>query len=199
MAGIAVTDKPATPMPARRGAWAIYEVFETAGGGALFIGVTSDQQWLRFTEEFGLDRLAADPRLATNLMRGNERSWLIPALKEVIGRLPQEEVARRCERANISWSPVAEPADLFADAHLLATGGLLDVFISRAGGGEGKLVGLPTLPVEFGPRRERPTLRRQPPRLGEHNAEVLAEAGFSPAEIAALWEAKVIAAARPAA
>jgi crotonobetainyl-CoA:carnitine CoA-transferase CaiB-like acyl-CoA transferase len=131
-------------------------------------------------------------------MRGNERAWLIPALKEVIGRLPQEEVARRCERANISWSPVAQPADLFADAHLLATGGLLDVFIARAGS-EGKLVGLPTLPVEFGAARERPGLHRQPPRLGEHNAQVLAEAGFSRAEIAALWEAKVIAAATPAA
>jgi hypothetical protein len=41
-------------MPARRGAWAIYEVFNTAGGGQLFIGVISDQQWTRFVEEFGL-------------------------------------------------------------------------------------------------------------------------------------------------
>jgi crotonobetainyl-CoA:carnitine CoA-transferase CaiB-like acyl-CoA transferase len=194
MAGIAVTGRAAAPMPARRGAWAIYEVFATAGGGELFIGVTSDQQWTRFTEEFGLADLAADPRLATNLMRGNERPWLIPALQEVIGRLPQEEVARRCERANISWAPVGQPADLFADAHLLATGGLLDVFISRAGA-EGRLVGLPTLPVELGAARERPQLRRQPPRLGEHNAEVLAEAGFSRAEIAALAEAGVIVAA----
>ncbi len=195
MAGVAVTGQPATPMPARRGAWAVYEVFQTASGGELFIGVTSDQQWLRFTEEFGLERLAADPRLATNLMRGNERSWLIPALKETIGSLPQDEVARRCERANISWAPVGQPADLFADAHLLATGGLLDVFISRAGGAEGKKVGLPTLPVEFGAARERPGLRRQPPRLGEHNGEVLAEAGFSLAEIAALTEAGVIVSA----
>jgi crotonobetainyl-CoA:carnitine CoA-transferase CaiB-like acyl-CoA transferase len=29
-------------------------------------------------------------------------------------------------------------------------------------------------------------LQRQPPRVGEHNAEVLGEAGFSAAEIAAL-------------
>ena len=53
-------------MPARRGAWAIYEVFPTAGRRQLFIGVTSDQQWTRFVEEFGLQALAADPRLATN-------------------------------------------------------------------------------------------------------------------------------------
>ena len=109
--------------------------------------------------------------------------------------LPQAEVARRCERANISWAPVGQPADLFADAHLLATGGLLDVFISRAGGTEGKKVGLPALPVEFGATRERPGLYRQPPRLGEHNAEVLEAAGFSPAEIATLAEKRVIVAA----
>jgi crotonobetainyl-CoA:carnitine CoA-transferase CaiB-like acyl-CoA transferase len=195
MSGMAATGLAALPMPARRGAWAIYEVFATAGGGQLFIGVTSDQQWARFTEEFGLQHLAADPRLATNLMRGNERAWLIPAIKEVLARMPQEEVARRCERANISWAPVGQPGDLFSDAHLLATGGLLDVFISRQGGADGKKVGLPALPLEFGAAHERPGVRRQPPRVGEHTAEVLAAAGFSPEEVAALSEEGVIVAA----
>jgi crotonobetainyl-CoA:carnitine CoA-transferase CaiB-like acyl-CoA transferase len=192
MAGMAVTGQPAKPMSERRGAWAIYEVFPTAEEGELFIGVTSDQQWARFTEEFGLKELAADPRLATNLMRGRERSWLIPALKDLIRNLPQDEVARRCERANISWAPVGKPADLFADAHLLATGGLLDVFVSRSDGTEGEKIGLPALPLEFGAARERPGLRRQPPRLGEHNEEVLTEAGLSPREISALTEGRVI-------
>jgi crotonobetainyl-CoA:carnitine CoA-transferase CaiB-like acyl-CoA transferase len=192
MAGMAVTGQPAKPMSERRGAWAIYEVFPTAEEGELFIGVTSDQQWARFTEEYGLKELAADPRLATNLMRGRERSWLIPALKDLIRNLPQDEVARRCERANISWAPVGKPADLFADAHLLATGGLLDVFVSRSDGTEGEKIGLPALPLEFGAARERPGLRRQPPRLGEHNEEVLTEAGLSPREISALTEGRVI-------
>jgi crotonobetainyl-CoA:carnitine CoA-transferase CaiB-like acyl-CoA transferase len=59
MAGMAATGLDARPMPARRGAWAIYEVFETAGDGELVIGVTSDQQWVRLVEEFGLQDLAA--------------------------------------------------------------------------------------------------------------------------------------------
>jgi len=194
MAGITATGLTAEPMPARRGAWAIYEVFPTADG-ELFIGVTSDQQWTRFVEEFGLQALAADPRLATNLLRAHERSWLIPALKEVVAKLPRAEVERRLERANVSWAPVGQPADLFEDAHLLASGGLLDVFVSRMGGPEGKKVGLPALPIEFGDARERPGRRRQPPRVGEHNAEILGEAGFSPAEIAALAAERVIVAA----
>jgi crotonobetainyl-CoA:carnitine CoA-transferase CaiB-like acyl-CoA transferase len=195
MAGMTATGLPALPMPQRRGAWAIYEVFETAGGGQLFIGVTSDQQWARFVEVFGLQKLAADPRLATNVMRLKEREWLIPALRDVIGKLPREQVEAGCERANVSWAPVGEPKDMFTDAHLLATGGLLDVFISRMGGAEGTKVGLPTLPVEFGAERARPTLTRQPPRVGEHNAEVLAEAGFGEAEIARLAAGGVIVSA----
>jgi crotonobetainyl-CoA:carnitine CoA-transferase CaiB-like acyl-CoA transferase len=194
MAGMTATGLEARPMPARRGAWAVYEVFQTAGGGQLFIGVTSDQQWTRFVEEFGLQELAADPRLATNVMRLGERAWLIPALQEVLATLPQDEVARRCERCNVSWAPVGQPGDLFTDPHLLATGGLVDVFISRFGSAGGKIAGLPALPVEFGVDRQRPGIRRQPPRMGEHNAQVLGEAGFTAAEIAGLATAGVIAA-----
>lgn len=195
MAGIAVTGEDMPPMPARKGAWAIYEVFPCANGGQLFIGVTSDQQWTRFVEEFGLQELAKDPRLATNVMRRDERQWLIPKLKEVIAKLPQGEAAQRLERAHCSWAPVGKPRDLYEDAHLLATGGLLDVFLSRAGGLDGVKTRLPALPIEFGDKRERPGVRRQSPRMGEHNAEVLSEAGFSREEIAALTEKKVIVAA----
>jgi crotonobetainyl-CoA:carnitine CoA-transferase CaiB-like acyl-CoA transferase len=112
----------------------------------------------------------------------------------VLATLPQDEVAQRCERCNVSWAPVGQPGDLFTDPHLLATGGLVDVFISRFGGDDGKVAGLPALPVEFGVDRQRPGIRRQPPRMGEHNAEVLNEAGFTTAEIADLAEAGVIAA-----
>src|SRR5438067_7594990 len=189
MAGMAATGLEARPMPARRGAWAVYEVFKTAGDGQLFIGVTSDQQWTRFVEEFGLQELAADPRLATNVTRLAERSWLIPALQEVLAALPQEEVAARCERCNVSWALVGQPGDLFTDEHLLATGGLVDVFISRFGESGGKMAGLPALPIEFGTDRRRPGIRRQPPRIGEHNTELLSEAGFTAGEMERLAKA----------
>jgi crotonobetainyl-CoA:carnitine CoA-transferase CaiB-like acyl-CoA transferase len=193
MAGMAATGLEARPMPARRGAWAIYEVFKTAGGGQLFIGVTSDQQWARFVEEFSLQALASDPRLATNIMRLAERAWLIPALQAVLEAIPQAEAEARCERANVSWAPVGQPGDLFTDPHLLATGGLLDVFISRTGGTDGTKVGLPALPIEFGPSRDRPGIRRQAPRMGEHSREVLAEANFTAAEIDGLLASGTVA------
>ncbi len=192
MAGIAATGQELPPMPARRAAWAIYEVFETSDGGSLFVGVTSDPQWRRFTAEFGLAALAADPRLATNAMRVGEKEWLIPAIRDAIAALPVEEAQRRCERASISWAPVGKPADLFSDPHLLASGGLLQTLVPLLGGAPDGATGLPGLPLEFGATRQRPELTRQPPHLGEHNGAVLAEAGFSATEIDALAEQTII-------
>ena len=191
IAGIAATGEDLPPMPARRAAWAIYEVFETSDGGSLFVGVTSDPQWRRFTAEFGLHALAADPRLATNTMRVGEKAWLIPALREAIEALPLEEVRARCERASISWAPVGKPADLTSDPHLLASGGLLDTLVPCLGVAGGR-TGLPGLPLEFGAGRERAGVTLQPPHLGEHNRDVLTEAGFSASEIDVLAEKTVI-------
>ena len=193
MAGTVATGLDSVPMPARRGAWGVYHAFETAGGRQIFIGVTSEKQWARFVEVFGLQAMAADPRLATNIMRVEARPWLLPALQEVIGRLSFDDAQSLCERADISWAPVGRPADLFDDPHLLASGGLLDVSIPRLGGLSAVLAGLPALPVEFGADRLRPGLRTQPPQMGEHNADILGAAGFSEAEIASLLERGVLA------
>ncbi len=183
MAGLVASGQPLMPMPARRGAWAIYEVFDTADDGQLFIGVTSDQQWHRFIEEFDLQELGDDPRMATNESRSKERPWLLPKIQDVVKQFPQSEVAERCERANVSFAPVGEPADLFEDIHLLKSNGLLDVFVSPQGGEQGEKVGLPNLPLEFGSGKERTVLRSQPPSLGQHNREVMESAGLTPERI----------------
>ena len=188
MAAIAATGEDVQPFPERErlgGAWGIFRVFDTADG-QIFVGVVSNQQWTRFVEEFALQALAADPRLATNAMRVHEREWLIPAVQEVFGKLATAEAMQRCERANISWAPVGKPIDLFTDPHLLASGGLLDVLVRRFGTQEYVSTGIPGLPLEFGVPGQRPGLTAQPPRLGEHSRAVLAEAGFTPAEIETL-------------
>ena len=117
-------------------------------------------------------------------MRLAERSWLIPALQEMLFGYDQKDVEQRCERAKVSWAPVGKPIDLFTDEHLVTSGGLLDVFVSRFGEGDGKLAGLPALPVEFGVERTRPSLRNQPPRIGQHGNELLGAAGWTGDEIA---------------
>ena len=193
MAGSAATGEIVPPMTARRGAWGIYDVFKTAEGEQLFIGVTSDAQWERFCREFELSTLVQDTRLATNAQRAKERSWLIPELAAHIAKQPYDQVVARCEAAKISWAPVGRPEDLFTDPHLLASGGLLATAMSALGGGAGQQTLLPALPLEFGHERERLPLTQQPPSIGQHSHEILGEAGFSSAEIDRLSAAGVLA------
>ena len=193
MAGMAATGSEARPMPARGRAWAIYDVFETKDGEELFIGVTSDQQWERFVEEFGLTELSNDPRLSTNPKRVEQREWLLPAVRNSLLNYSRREIEEKSENCKISWAPVGQPGDLFTDPHLLATGGLLDVFVSRFGEETGQTVGLPNLPLEFGESRNRPSLERQPPKVGEHNEEILLEAGFNRDDILKLYSKNILA------
>ena len=48
----AINGAPPPPMPERVSSWAIYEIFDTADGQQVFIGITSDGQWKRFCEFF---------------------------------------------------------------------------------------------------------------------------------------------------
>ena len=184
IAGSAVTGQPMPPMPARKGAWGVYDVFNTADRQQVFVAVTSDGHWQRFCDKFGFSDLAADNRLASNASRSLEREWLIPELESRLARFSMLTLMQDCEAANVPCARVNRPDDLGSDPHLLAGGALLATALSSLGGGP--LVGLPALPLEFGNARARLELARQPPRIGEHGGEVLREAGFGEAEIGRL-------------
>ncbi|MDA8247808.1 MAG: CaiB/BaiF CoA-transferase family protein [Rhodospirillales bacterium] len=194
IAGSVVTGGPMPPMPARRGTWGVYDVFEAADGVQLFVSITSDAQWQRFCAAFGLPDLLADARLASNAGRVAARDWLIPQLAGCLRAFAGAAIVARCEAASLPCARIAHPLDLLQDAQLQA-GGLLDTALTVLGGGGGERVGLPALPLEFGPARRRGGLARQPPAIGEHGAEVLREAGFAAAEIARLTAAGVLRAA----
>jgi crotonobetainyl-CoA:carnitine CoA-transferase CaiB-like acyl-CoA transferase len=179
MAGQAMTGEEPPPMPARRGAWAIYQTFETADGEQLFLGITSDSHFRAFCKSFERPDLLNDPRLATNALRIEARPWLIPEIQSILAQRTKAELVDIFERAAIPFAPVAKPADLFEDPHLLASGGLLDVLMPN-----GAWTRLPRLPIELAGRR--PALRRQPPRPGEHTREILLGLGLGADETAAL-------------
>lgn len=180
MAGQAITKRPVPPMPAREGAWAVYEPFDTADGDQVFIGLTSDNHWRRFCEEFGRQDLLADPRYASNEARVAERPTLLPLVADVVKRFPMAEIVAIAERIGIPFAPVATTDDLFDDPQLAAAGGgLLPIQLPN-----GDWTKLPRLPIEMGEHDL--GLQRQAPKVGEHTREVMLEAGYAAEEIDAL-------------
>src|SRR5580693_9253462 len=65
-------------MPEREHAWPIYDIFETAGGNRIFIGVVTEGHWQSFCREFGMQDFADDPTLHTTTDRIMARSRIIP-------------------------------------------------------------------------------------------------------------------------
>jgi crotonobetainyl-CoA:carnitine CoA-transferase CaiB-like acyl-CoA transferase len=189
--GSAVTGAPLPPMPARKNAWGVYDVFNACDGGQVFIGCTSDGHWQRFCEQFGFDKWRDDERLASNAKRCDARDWMLPELEQQLAKLPLSEIVEKCEAARVAYARVGRPDELSTDPHLLAYGGLIATAVSGLGGGP--KVGIPALPLEFGEGRERLGIERQPPRIGEHTEEVLRAAGYSDAEIASFRASGVLA------
>ncbi|MEP0804255.1 MAG: CoA transferase [Chloroflexota bacterium] len=176
MAYAAVTKEPVPPMPARVSAWAIYRTFQTSDNELVFIGVTSDKQWTRFCEVFGRQDWLADERLATNNRRIEQREWFLPQVAEMICKYSKAEVIKRCEIAELPFSPVAKPEDLFADEQLVHGGSLLETTLPN-----GDVTQLPRLPFLMNGAGS--GLEMNPPKVGEHSREVLASAGLDTDEI----------------
>ncbi len=188
MAGEAVTGRAPPPMPAREGAWAIYDTFATADGRQIFVGLTSDGQWRRFCQHFGRAELVQDPAYRTNEDRVHQRPALRPIVAAIIAAHKLAELAELFDRIDIPFSPVAKPGDLFDDPQLNAGGRMLDIAFAN-----GLRAKIPRLPIEIGDHDF--ALRRQAPAIGEHTAEILAGLGLSCDEIEDLMTRGIIAAA----
>ncbi|MDO8377059.1 MAG: CaiB/BaiF CoA-transferase family protein, partial [Aquabacterium sp.] len=186
MMQFSLTGQPAAPMPSRNSAWGIYDVFEVADGGQIFLAVVSDTQWALFCDCFALNDLAADARLATNNQRVQERDWLIPLLRDRLRGLTVAELAAAFEGAGLPFAPIRAPHELFDDPHLQATGGLASMKLPDSDA----QVQTPLLPLMLDGRRL--PLRTGAPALGQDTDAVLASIGYSPAQITAARAAGVV-------
>jgi crotonobetainyl-CoA:carnitine CoA-transferase CaiB-like acyl-CoA transferase len=185
MAGEAATGRAPPPMPAREGAWGIYEPFETKDGEQIFVGLTSDRQWKRFCERFKRDDLLQNAAYKTNEDRVRERPVLRPIVAAIVARHTRAELTELFDRIDIPFAPVAKPSDLFEDPQLNAHGRMLEIAFAN-----GVRAKIPRLPVEIG--NHDLALRRQAPGIGEHTAEILAELGLVQDQIDALNERAVV-------
>jgi len=131
-------------MPEREHAWPIYDIFETAGGERIFIGVVTEGHWQSFCREFGLQQFLDDPALRTTTDRILARAKIIPRVAEVIKRWNAADLSATLDRLNICFSPINRPEDLFDDPHVLRPGGLVNNINAN-----GEAFRVPALPIEW--------------------------------------------------
>jgi crotonobetainyl-CoA:carnitine CoA-transferase CaiB-like acyl-CoA transferase len=186
----AVTGKPAAPLPARDNPWAVYDVFTVARGEQIFLAAVSDAQWMKFCDVLGFPDLKAEPDLATNNQRVQQRPRLLKTLGERLRHRTATELSTLMEQAGLPFAPIRRPEDLYDDEHLLATGGLADVRLPD-GPRAGETVKTTLLP--FTMDGERLGVRLDPPVLGAHSDELLQSIGLDEAGIAELRAQAVVA------
>jgi crotonobetainyl-CoA:carnitine CoA-transferase CaiB-like acyl-CoA transferase len=189
MSSFAVGGEPSVPMPVRRMGtrfrWGVFDLFRAADGKQVFIGITSNRHWETFCREFAQSELGAHPNLQNNEARTRARDWLIPRVQEIAGSYESNDLMGKLEKAEVPYAPVNSPADLYEDPYLMGhENRLLPVEAGQ------KTVRLPALPFES--EEFQFSVRRQPPRLGEHSREILQELGLSESDMDRLIRNKVM-------
>jgi len=163
-----------------------YGVFVTSDGQHVAIGIAhEDHFWRAFCDATGL----VVYRDLSATARRHAHAHLDPITRRVIGTRTASEWEDILTRADVpfgrvrSLDDVALSPQVKAREMLTAVPGADDIYVRQ--------------PLRFAPD-EAPGPRRGVPALGEHTAEVLAEAGVSPEDIAALVSAARVSAAASA-
>jgi crotonobetainyl-CoA:carnitine CoA-transferase CaiB-like acyl-CoA transferase len=161
-----------------------YQVF-AAGDGELMIAAGNDRLFAALCAVLGTPELVDDPRFRRNPDRVANRDALCVLLEERIRTEPAAVWHERLAAAGVPTAPVADTADIVASAQTEALGMLQPLPHPRIPD-----LRLPALPLSFD--HERVLHPLPPPGVGEHTAEILAEAGYDDETIAALAARGVI-------
>ena len=141
-----------------------YQTFD-ASDKQIAVAVGNDAQFERLCEAIGREDLAQDERYATNPGRVANRQELVEALQQELSERTAEEWVEKIRGVGVPCGPVNTLAEALADEHLASTDMLQEIEHPLAG-----TLGMLASPVLVD--GERPPVRRPPPALGQHTAEV---------------------------
>jgi len=160
-----------------------YGPFPAGDGTTVMLGLQNEREWVSFCDNV-LEQpdLAKDPRFTANFKRVAERTALRKIILDAFKPLTGTQVVERLERAQIANAQVNTMKEVWAHPQLKARGRWTEV---------GTAVGpvpamLPPGTWDTGPRMD------PVPALGEHTDAILAELGYSAAEIAGLHTSKAV-------
>jgi crotonobetainyl-CoA:carnitine CoA-transferase CaiB-like acyl-CoA transferase len=154
--------------------------------GHIVLSAYAEEHWQRFCRVMGREDLASDPRFASNASRVAHRAELRAVLKECLSGFSSEECVALLGRNQIVTGAVRRYRDVLASADFQASGMLVEAV--AADGGGYRALGLPYRLGDAPP----PALPAAP-ACGADGAALLAEAGYSEQDIAALRQDGVLA------
>lgn len=138
-----------------------------------------DGDWPKIARLLGIEHLVKDPRFATSRARRENAAELVPLLDDAFAKLDYAQAAAALDGEHMVWAPILSPAEAISDPQAIAAGCVVQTPTH-----EGGLFNAPASPVRFPGADDGP--KGPAPRFGEHTRAVLAELGYSDAEIDAL-------------
>jgi crotonobetainyl-CoA:carnitine CoA-transferase CaiB-like acyl-CoA transferase len=141
-----------------------FESFETSTG-PIIIAAGNDRLFAKLAGVLGRPEWAADPRYATNAARVENKPALLEAIAHVFRTASKGEWIDRLEAAGVPCAVINTLPDAATTPQAQALG-----IVQPVPGDRYTLIGLP---LSFD--GVRPAIRRAPPTIGEHDAEVRKE------------------------
>jgi itaconate CoA-transferase len=161
-----------------------YGPFRAGDGGTVFLSVQNEREFARFCEVVLQNPgLAKDVRFASSPARQQNRAAMHQAIEEVFSGLDSSEVIRRLEEADIANARLNSMQQFWEHPQLAARGRW-----RKVGSPAGEIDALkPPANIEgMEPRMG------AIPSVGEHSGSILAELGYSSAQIARLRDEKAL-------
>jgi crotonobetainyl-CoA:carnitine CoA-transferase CaiB-like acyl-CoA transferase len=155
-----------------------YGPFATGGGDTVVLGLQNEREWQVFCERV-LERpaLADDPRFASNSRRLDAKDELHAIITTVFAALDADRLVARLDAAGIANARLNDMRDVWAHPQLAARRRWTEVQTERGP--------VPAL-LPPGADAAAPPPMRAVPALGEHTDAILAELGFTSAQIDAM-------------
>ena len=163
----------------------MFRVWECSDGHMVGM-VILDKQYQSLCRCLGREDLAQDERFVELGARMQNNHALNDILAEEFRKWPHQELLQKLREQEVPFAPVYDVQDFMADPQVAHNRTVFDAEDPQ--GGTTRYIRHPGV-YEKTPA----TLRRHPPRYGEHTDEILREAGFSVEQVAGWREATVIA------
>lgn len=138
-----------------------------------------EKDWPKLARALNIAHLTADPRFTSARLRRENGQALVALLDEAFAARPLDEIAQALDAEEMIWAPMLSAAEAIADPQAIAAGCVVQTPTHDGGS-----FAAPGAPVRFAGADDGP--KGPAPRLGEHTRDVLAQAGYSEADIEAM-------------